>query len=120
MENDNVIKSSYDRYFVNKTMQENKEEAEVEKSAPKKTTPKKTTTKKTTTASTKKETSKPKEDPKPTQVAVYSSGKLAHPALGRLDKGYNIVTPAQADEWMKISNKVRMATPEEVAAAYEV
>lgn len=121
MENDNVIKSSYDRYFVNKTMTENQEEAKQQKTAPKKkTTAKKTTTKKTTTASTKKETSKPKEDPKPTQVAVYSSGKLAHPALGRLDKGYNIVTPAQADEWMKLSNKVRMATPEEVAAAYEV
>lgn len=119
MENDNVIKSSYDRHFVNKTIKENQEESK-QKSAPKKSTTKKTTTKKTTTASTKKETSKPKEDSKPTQVAVHSSGKLAHPALGRLDKGYNIVTPAQADEWMKISNKVRMATPEEVAAAYEV
>ena len=115
MENDNVIKSSYDRYFVNKTVKENQEETQ-QKIAPKK----KTTTKKTTTSSTKKETSKPKRDSKPTQVALYSSGKLAHPALGRLDKGYNIVTPTQADEWMKISNKVRMATPEEVAAAYEV
>jgi len=112
MENDNVIKSSYDRNFVNKTIKENQEEAKQQKTATKKTT-----TKKTTTSSTK---TKPKEDPKPTQVAVYSSGKIAHPALGRLDKGYNIVTPAQADEWMKLSNKVRMATPEEVAAAYEV
>jgi cell division protein FtsN len=112
MENDNVIKSSYDRNFVNKTIKENQEEAKQQKTATKKTT-----TKKTTTSSTK---TKPKEDPKPTQVAVYSSGKVAHPALGRLDKGYNIVTPAQADEWMKLSNKVRMATPEEVAAAYEV
>lgn len=112
MENDNVIKSSYDRNFVNKTIKENQEEAKQQKTATKKTT-----TKKTTTSSTK---TKPKEDPKPTQVAVYSSGKVAHPALGRLHKGYNIVTPAQADEWMKLSNKVRMATPEEVAAAYEV
>lgn len=112
MENDNVIKSSYDRNFVNKTIKENQEEAKQQKTATKKTT-----TKKTTTSSTK---TKPREDPKPTQVAVYSSGKVAHPALGRLDKGYNIVTPAQADEWMKLSNKVRMATPEEVAAAYEV
>lgn len=112
MENDNVIKSSYDTQFVNKTIKENQEEAKQQKTAAKKTT-----TKKTTTSSTK---TKPKEDPKPTQVAVYSSGKLAHPALGRLDKGYNILTPAQADEWIKLSNKVRMATPEEVAAAYEV
>lgn len=121
MENDNIIRSSYDRNFVNKTVKENQEEAKQEKIAPKKKTAvNKTTTKNTTTFSTKKETSKPKEDPKPTQTAVYSSGKLAHPALGRLNMGYNIVTPAQADEWMKLSNKVRMATPEEVAAAYEV
>lgn len=76
--------------------------------------------KRKTTSRKKTQASSPKKEEKPSQVAVYSDGKLAHPALGRLVKGYNIVSPEAADEWMKISKKVRLATPDEVAAAYEV
>ena len=113
---DNIIRSSFDKGYVSKSLKD-KEEVEVE-DKPKST--KKTTTKKTTSKTITSKTAPKKEDPKPQPTAVYSEGKLVHPALGRLDKGYNIVTPDQADEWMKISTKVRMATPEEVAIAYGV
>ena len=108
---DNIIRSSFDKGYVSKSLKD-KEEVEVE-DKPK-------STKKTTSKTITSKTAPKKEDPKPQPTAVYSEGKLVHPALGRLDKGYNIVTPDQADEWMKISTKVRMATPEEVAIAYGV
>jgi cell division protein FtsN len=113
---DNIIRSSYDKGYVSKSLQD-KEEVKVE-NKPK--TQKKSTTKKTTFKTTTSKAAPKKEEPKPQPTAVYSEGKLVHPALGRLDKGYNIVTPEQANEWMKISTKVKMATPEEVAIAYGV
>lgn len=118
MENQNVIRSSYDRAYVSKKIDDSKTEDVVEEKP--KTTKKRTTAKKTTSAPKTSTTSQPKEESAPSQVAVHSEGKLAHPALGRLTKGYNIVTKEAADEWMKISKKVRLATPEEVASAYEV
>lgn len=116
---DNIIKS-FSNYSDSepeaKTEENVIEEAPVEetvvKEAPK---PKKKTTSRKKTAPSPK-----KAEEKPSQVAVYSEGKLAHPTLGRLTKGYNVVSPEAADEWMKISNRVRLATPEEVATAYEV
>lgn len=57
---------------------------------------------------------------KVTKVAVFSSGNLFHPIYGRLEKGYTILDPENAKAWMNISNKVREATPEEVAIAYGV
>jgi hypothetical protein len=72
--------------------------------------------KKTTAA---KKTTKPAE-PKKDKVAVFSSGNLFHPNYGRLEKGYTILDPETAKSWMEISNKVREATPEEVAMAYGV
>jgi len=113
---DNIIRSSYDKGYVSKSLRD-KEEVKVE-NKPK--TQKKSTTKKTTFKTTTSKAAPKKEEPKPQPTAVYSEGKLVHPALGRLDKGYNIVTPEQANEWMKISTKVKMATPEEVAIAYGV
>lgn len=106
---DNVIKSPFDKGYVSKKVVE-KEESVVEKTEETKPpTPKKTTSKKTTSAAKKEE---------PSQVAVFSEGKLSHPAYGRLAKGYNVVSAADAKEWLAISNKVRMATPEEVANAF--
>jgi hypothetical protein len=55
-----------------------------------------------------------------TEVALFSSGNLFHPSLGRLKSGYNILDPNLAKEWIKISEKVREATPQEVASAYGV
>lgn len=54
------------------------------------------------------------------KVAIYSSGNIYHPSLGRIEKGYTILDPDVAEAWKKISNKVREATPEEVAMAYGV
>lgn len=55
-----------------------------------------------------------------TKVALFAPNSLVHPSLGRLNKGYTIVTSDKAQEWIKISEKVREATPQEVASAFEV
>ena len=54
------------------------------------------------------------------KVAVFSSGNIFHPIYGRLEKGYHVLTPDSAQDWMSVSNKVREASPEEVAMAYGV
>lgn len=112
---DNIIRSSFDKAHVSKNLNEKINKA-VEENQKTKTAKKTTTSKKT--AAPKVQKPEPKKEEQPSQVAVYSEGKIAHPALGRLDKGYNIVSSVQADEWMKVSNRVRLATPEEVAIAY--
>ena len=56
----------------------------------------------------------------PAKVALFAPNSLVHPSLGRLNKGYTIVNPDKAQEWLKISEKVREATPQEVASAFEV
>ena len=56
----------------------------------------------------------------PTKVALFAPNSLVYPGLGRLDKGYTIVDSDKAQEWIKISDKVREATPQEVASAFEV
>lgn len=56
----------------------------------------------------------------PDKVAVFSSGNIFHPIYGRLEKGYHILTSESAQDWFNISNKVREASPEEVAMAYGV
>lgn len=61
-----------------------------------------------------------KESNKIDKVAVFSSGNIFHPIHGRLEKGYHVLTPESAQEWMIVSNKVREASPEEVAMAYGV
>jgi hypothetical protein len=54
------------------------------------------------------------------KVALYASNPLFDTTLGRLNHGYNIVTQEQAEAWKKITDKVREATPLEVAASFEV
>lgn len=56
----------------------------------------------------------------PIKVALFAPNSLVHPSLGRLNKGYTIVESDKAQEWLKISDKVREATPQEVASAFEV
>lgn len=91
---------------------------EEKKTVAKKSPAKKTAAKKATPkAETKVEK---KEEAKPETVAVFSEGKLFHPNLGRLTAGYNIVDSKTAEEWMKISPRVREASPQEVASAYGV
>jgi len=54
------------------------------------------------------------------KVAIFAENGLYDRSLGRLEKGYNIVTTEKAEAWMKITNKTRLATPNEVASAYGV
>lgn len=54
-----------------------------------------------------------------TKIAVYSEKNRFNTEFGRIDKGYNIVSPAQRDFWLKFPG-VREATPKEVAKYYGV
>lgn len=56
----------------------------------------------------------------PTKVALFAPNSIVHPALGRLNNGYTIVDSDAAKQWLEISDKVREATPQEVASAFEV
>jgi hypothetical protein len=47
------------------------------------------------------------------KVALFSVGNKYWYGVGRLSNGYNIVTKAEADQWITDSD-VRIATPEEV------
>jgi hypothetical protein len=51
------------------------------------------------------------------KVAVYCSKNLFKYGLGELKIGYNIVTKDASDFWVT-HEAVRLATPEEVAKAY--
>jgi hypothetical protein len=53
-------------------------------------------------------------------VAVFAENGLYDKSLGRLKNGYNIITSDNAKAWMETTNKVRLATPQEVASAYGV
>lgn len=67
----------------------------------------------------KKSTTKkaaPKKEHKPT-VALHSTKNVVWEGVGKIDKGYNIVSAAHAKEWLTRSH-VREATPEEVAREY--
>jgi len=53
-------------------------------------------------------------------VAVLAENGFFDVSLGRLVKGYNIVTSENAEAWISMTNKVRLATAQEVAQAYGV
>ncbi len=53
-------------------------------------------------------------------VAVFAENGLFDSSLGRLQRGYNIITLDKAEAWIDITNKVRLATAQEVANAYGV
>ena len=67
---------------------------------------------------------KPKEDVKKVEipagetVAIYSTRNVTWDGVGKVFTGYNIVTPKQAEEWLK-RNHIRLATPEEVAKEFK-
>jgi len=50
-------------------------------------------------------------------VAIHSTKNVVWEGVGKVEKGYNIVTKAQADKWVTRSH-IRLATPEEVAREY--
>jgi hypothetical protein len=69
----------------------------------------------------------PKREPRPTvksikedlveKVAIYSTKNVDWEEVGKVYKGYNIVTQEIADKWLTRSH-VRLATPEEVKKAF--
>lgn len=50
-------------------------------------------------------------------VAIHSTKNVVWEGVGKVEKGYNIVSKAEADKWLTRSH-VRLATPEEVAREY--
>jgi len=50
-------------------------------------------------------------------VAIYSNRNVSWSAVGKVYRGYNIVTQEQADKWLTRSH-CRLATPEEVAQEF--
>jgi hypothetical protein len=51
------------------------------------------------------------------KVAIYSERNVSWSEVGKVYRGYNIVTQAQADKWLTRSH-CRLATPEEVAKEF--
>jgi hypothetical protein len=51
------------------------------------------------------------------KVAVYSTKNVTWPGVGKVYKGYNIVTKEQAEKW-SARDHIRIATPEEVAQEF--
>jgi galactitol-specific phosphotransferase system IIB component len=50
-------------------------------------------------------------------VAIYSTKNVSWSSVGKVYRGYNIVTPEQSEKWLTRSH-VRLATPEEVAKEF--
>lgn len=50
-------------------------------------------------------------------VAIHSSRNMSWEGVGTIQKGYNIVTSVQAEQWLT-RKQVRSATPQEVAQEY--
>lgn len=50
-------------------------------------------------------------------VAVFSTKNVSWSGVGKIYRGYNIVTQEQADKWLT-RDHVRIATPEEVAKEF--
>jgi len=50
-------------------------------------------------------------------VAVFSTKNVTWNGVGKVNRGYNIVTQEEADQWETRSH-IRIATPEEVAREY--
>jgi hypothetical protein len=50
-------------------------------------------------------------------VAIHSTKNVSWSGVGKVYRGYNIVTPEQAEKWLERSH-IRLATPEEVAKEF--
>jgi hypothetical protein len=53
----------------------------------------------------------------PDAVAIYSTNNVSWTSVGKITKGYNIVSKEEAEKWVT-RKSVRIATPEEVASFY--
>lgn len=61
----------------------------------------------------------PTEFPKRTlpKLAVFSTRNVTLPGVGKVYRGYNIVSEAEAEQWLK-RDHIRLATPEEIAQEF--
>lgn len=50
-------------------------------------------------------------------VAIHSTKNVSWTGVGKVYRGYNIVTPEQSEKWLTRSH-IRLATPEEVAKEF--
>jgi hypothetical protein len=50
-------------------------------------------------------------------VAIHSTKNVSWSGVGKVYRGYNIVTPEQSEKWLT-RNHIRLATPEEVAKEF--
>jgi hypothetical protein len=54
-------------------------------------------------------------------VALFvSNASINDKDLGKLVRGYNIVSKQDADKWIELFPKLRIASPEEVAEIFSV
>jgi hypothetical protein len=58
-----------------------------------------------------------KEEKKVEKVAIYSTKNVTWSEVGKVYRGYNLVTPEQAEKWLT-RNHTRLATPQEVAQEF--
>jgi hypothetical protein len=65
----------------------------------------------------KKDKVAPKKEVKVEKVALFSTRNVTWPGVGKVYRGYNIVTKEEADQWTK-RDHIRVATPEEVAKEF--
>lgn len=63
-----------------------------------------------------KKKAKPEEDSEKI-IAVFSTKNVTWNGVGKVNRGYNIVTQEEADQWATRSH-IRIATPQEVAKEY--
>lgn len=61
--------------------------------------------------------SKPTKTEVENKVAVFSTKNVDWPGVGKVVKGYNIVSKEQSEKWIT-RNHIRIATPQEVAQEY--
>lgn len=60
---------------------------------------------------------KQQEKPEAEKVAVYSSKNVTWNGVGKVYRGYNIVTKEQSEKWLT-RDHIRIATPQEVAQEF--
>lgn len=60
----------------------------------------------------------PKAKPEVKKIAIYSSRNVAWEGVGEVFRGYNFVTPEQAEKWFTRIH-IREATPEEIKQAFD-
>jgi len=121
----NVIEVSEEFGVTASISEEVSEPAKNVISSPKPKTTKNTASKKSvandvigSSSAERKDTVAPKADPVgKVTVAVHSTKNVIWEGVGKVSKGYNIVSKEQADKWLTRKH-IRLATPEEVAREY--